>query len=87
MNTKLSVFICPSTDGFELPGDRLTPIDSYISRFDGHYWPMGIVSIESLAEKMQFCVDHPEWVKKAKHQARSEIIENRDWHKKQRSAD
>ena len=58
---------------------KLVPVESYISRADGYYWPMGIVAIDSLAGQMQYCVDHPEWVQKAKQRARIEATNNRDW--------
>ncbi len=57
----------------------LTPIDLYISRADGYYWPMGIVSIDSLAGQIQFCIDHSDWVLHAKAVTRASIREERDW--------
>lgn len=57
----------------------LAKIDSYVSRADGYYWPMGIVSIDSLADQMQFCVDNADWILHAKFQSRTQALETRNW--------
>lgn len=57
----------------------LVQVESYRSRADGYYWPMSIVSTASLQEKMQFCIDNPEWVFGAKQQARTAALTLRDW--------
>ncbi len=72
-NAPMNEFVDPSISGL------LIAVHEYVSRADGYYWPMGIVSIDSLTEQMQFCVDHPVWVATAKRQARSKAIERWNW--------
>lgn len=57
----------------------LAKVESYISRSDGYYWPMGVASIDSLAEQMKFCLNNPDWVLNAKTNARSTALMAHNW--------
>lgn len=38
---------------------RLINVDSYVSRYDGYYWPEAVINIKSLTSLIQFYIDNP----------------------------
>ena len=61
---------------------RLIKVDKYIARADGYYWPLSLISKESLYEQMKYYVDHREFMLNQQEHVRKYALENIDWQKR-----
>lgn len=58
---------------------RLTEVEYLRSRNDGYYWPLSIVSLDSLIKNMQFFIENPKVLNDMKKTARSEAVSKWNW--------
>lgn len=57
----------------------LVEVDHFRSRYDGYYWPLSIVSEESLIKGMEFFINNPKQLEYMKKEARKEAINKWNW--------
>ncbi len=58
---------------------KLVDVDRYISREDAYYWPLSIVSIDSLKTAMEYYIDNAERLPELKRKAREWAENYGDW--------
>lgn len=57
----------------------LVDVEHLRSRWDGYYWPLSIVSTESLQESMKYFVDNYHLLPQIKEKARKEALNKWEW--------
>lgn len=63
---------------------KLVKVDDYKCRWDAYYWPLAYVNEKSLAEAMQFYVDHIEELPQLKNCARTVAEKNWEWNNRKK---
>lgn len=58
---------------------KLVDVDRYISREDAYYWPLSIVSIDSLKKAIEYYIDNAERLPELKRKAREWAENYGDW--------
>jgi 1,2-diacylglycerol 3-alpha-glucosyltransferase len=58
---------------------RLIQVEKYVSREDGYYWPLALISKDSLYESMKFYIDHTDEIASQRENAREFAVNHLKW--------
>lgn len=61
---------------------RLIEVEKYIARDDGYYWPLSIISKQSLYEQMHFYINNKDFLVSQKEYVRRYAVEHIDWNRR-----
>lgn len=71
----------PMNEFISLESGKLIDVLRSHSRFDGYYWPVCVPNHDTLAQMMQYYVDHQEYLSQYKKMARIYAEKHLDWSK------